>query len=98
VAPLPNPGSPHKATPAASQEIWEQAQKRGLTVRTLNRAKQELEVRSVRVTVDGAPCSYWLLPGQELPADVARDAGPDLEPWLKPLREKYPPPTPLDDL
>jgi hypothetical protein len=38
--------------------------------------------------------TYWLLPGQKLP-DAAT---PDLEQWLAPLREKYPPATPLDDL
>jgi hypothetical protein len=85
--------------PRTAREIWERVKDRGLTVRTLNRAKEELEIRSVRVTVDGALRSYWLLPGQELPADVApRDPVDDLEPWLKPLREKYPVPTPLDDL
>jgi len=49
--------------------------------------------------VDGRDICYWLLPNQELPDSVPPDAvPPDLEPWLAPLREKYPPPAPLDDL
>jgi len=42
---------------------------------------------------------YWLLPGQRVPAR-ALPAGdtPNLEQWLAPLREKYPPSTPLDDV
>ena len=65
----------------------------------LQRAKQQLDIRTVRLKVDGKHIYYWLLPGQELPDSVPPDAvPPDLEPWLAPLREKYPPPTPLDDL
>jgi hypothetical protein len=55
-------------------------------------------VRTLRVTVDGKCLAYWLLPGQQLPPSVPEEAvPPDLEPWLAPLREKYPPSTPLDD-
>ena len=43
--------------------------------------------------------SYWLLRGQRLPDTVPPDAAPpDLEEWLRPLRERFPPSTPLDDL
>jgi hypothetical protein len=80
--------------PRTSREVWAEAQQRGLSERTLWRAKQELAVRSVRITVGGLPLSYWLLPGQELPDRVRSD---DLEPWLRPLREKYPPSTPIDE-
>jgi hypothetical protein len=38
-------------------------------------------------------------PGQQLPDTVPpEDAPPDLEEWLAPLRERFPPPTPLDDM
>jgi hypothetical protein len=82
-----------------SREIWELAQEQRLTRSTLRRAKRKLDIRSLRVWADGKRLSYWLLPGQQLPATVPPDAAPpDLEEWLAPLREKYPPPTPLDDL
>ncbi len=85
--------------PRTSREIWEASREHELSERTLNRAKRELEVRSVRVTIEGQPRSYWLLPGQELPAVVPpEEAVPSLEPWLAPLRAQFPPPTPLDDL
>ncbi len=85
--------------PRTSREIWAAARERDLSDRTIERAKMELSIRSVRVYAEHQRCSYWLLPGQELPATVpAEDDPPDLEQWLAPLREKYPPSTPLDDL
>ena len=82
-----------------SREIWTLAQEQGLADRTIQRAKQELGVRSVRVRLDEKQLSYWLLPGQQMPASVPPEVvPPDLEEWLAPLREKYPPATPLDDL
>jgi hypothetical protein len=84
--------------PHTSRDIWQAAQEQGLAERTLLRAKRQLGIRSVRVHVGGPQLSYWLLPGQQLPASVPPDAAPpDLEPWLKPLREQYPPSTPLDE-
>jgi hypothetical protein len=77
-----------------AREVWTAAQQQGLAERTLNRAKTELEIRSVRITVDGVPASLWLLPGQAAP----EDAPPDLEAWLGPMRQRFPVPTPLDDL
>jgi hypothetical protein len=85
--------------PHTSREIWIAAQEQGLSERTLQRAKQELEIRSLRIWADGQRLSYWLLPGQELPARVPPEAiPPDLEPWLAPLRGRFPPSTPLDEL
>jgi hypothetical protein len=86
--------------PRTSREIWEAAQPLGLTERTLSRAKQLLCVRSVRVWADGKRLSYWLLPTQELPksATSAKEDEYSLEPWLAPLRAKYPVPTPLDEM
>ncbi len=85
--------------PLTSRDIWARAQEQGLSERTIQRAKQGLEIRSERVDVDGRHLSYWLLPGQKLPPSVSPQADDvDLEPWLAPLREKYPVPTPLDDL
>ncbi len=85
--------------PRTSREIWEAARRQNLAERTLNRAKRQLRVRSHRLTVDGMPCSYWLLPEQKLPDSLPPDdVSADLEPWLAPLRERFPPSTPLDDL
>jgi hypothetical protein len=85
--------------PRTAREIWAAAQEQGLTERTLQRAKAEEGIRSLRAWADGKLASYWLLPGQAPPASVpAQDVPPDLEEWLAPLREQFPPPTPLDDL
>jgi hypothetical protein len=85
--------------PRSVRELWALAQEHGLAERTLQRAKQQMGIRSVRAYIDGKHLTYWLTPGQELPASPAQDAtAEDLEPWLAPLREKYPPATPLDDL
>jgi hypothetical protein len=85
--------------PRTSREIWAAAQEHGLAERTLYRAKQELEIKTQGVWLDGQRLSYWLLRGQTLPADIPPQAvEPDLEPWMAPLREKYPGPTPLDDM
>jgi hypothetical protein len=88
-----------EAGPRTSREIWALAQEQRLSRRTLRRAKQDLNIRSVRVWADGKRLSYWLLPGQELPASVPAEAiPPSLEEWLEPLRKEFPPSTPLDDL
>jgi hypothetical protein len=108
-----------KEGPRTSREIWTAALEQHLTDKTMRRAKVELEIRSKRVWADGQRLSYWMLPGQQLPAGAGTNTPPsnaaaaanapalapvtdddsgDLEPWLAPLREKYPPLTPLDDL
>jgi hypothetical protein len=84
--------------PRPAREVWPLAQKQGLSERTLRRARKELSIRAVRVVCEGIQQSYWLLPGQELPAHAAAPSGPaDLEPWLAPLRQAFPASTPLDD-
>ena len=80
--------------PRTSRDIWSAALPLGLTERTLERVKQELSIRSVRVCPDGQRLSYWLLPGQELPASAKRFVA-DLDYWtVGPL----PRPTPLDEI
>jgi hypothetical protein len=80
--------------PRTAREIWEAARPQGLTERTLYRARQELQVQVQLVQDKATRVNYWLLPGQKL----SEEDPYDLEPWLAPLREKYPPSTPLDDL
>jgi hypothetical protein len=88
-----------QASPRTSREVWAAAQELDLAERTLNRAKQELEIRSQWQKVDGIPLAFWLLPKQQLPESTPNDPDvPDLEEWLGPLRERFPLPTPLDDL
>jgi hypothetical protein len=54
----------------------------------LRRAKQALDVRSLRVYDDGRPVSYWLLPGQEFPTGQSE---PDaMERLLAKLRRQFP--------
>jgi hypothetical protein len=85
--------------PKTSREIWEAAEQRQLSQRTINRAKEDLQIRSKRIWLDGRQISYWLLKGQELPETVPSEVRPvDLEPWIGPLRREFPPPTPLDDM
>jgi hypothetical protein len=84
--------------PRSAREVWAAAETEGLTERTLRRARKELDIRSRRVSVNGAAVSYWLLPGQQLPETIPADSiVPDLEPWLAPLREQFPASTPLDE-
>jgi hypothetical protein len=88
-----------KEGPLTLRQIWKLARPAHLRKRTLERAKRDLHVRSVRVRHGAQRLSYWLLPGQQLPADVGPvDPPTDLEEYLAPLREHFPPATPLDDL
>jgi hypothetical protein len=88
-----------EAGPRTSREIWESCQQHHLSERTVNRAKDELFIRSLRRREDGKWVTYWLLPSQSLPNPPSAENGPaDLEPWLGPLREEFPPLTPLDEV
>jgi hypothetical protein len=85
--------------PHTSREVWAAALEQDLSERTIERAKRELAIRSVQRREEGKRLSYWLLHGQTLPHKVqAEEAPPDLEAWLAPLRERFPPSTPLDEL
>jgi hypothetical protein len=85
--------------PRTAREVWEACQQQRLSERTVNRAKGELLIRSARRCEDGKWVTYWLLPSQSLPNPASADSGSaDLEPWLGPLREEFPPLTPLDEL
>jgi hypothetical protein len=83
--------------PQSCRAIWNAAQQQGLSRRTLQRAKRELDIESQRLGENGTHSSYWLLPGQALPPPNVPEEY-SLEPWLAPLRERFPPPSPLDEL
>jgi hypothetical protein len=78
-----------QAGPRPTREIWEAAQHEHFSKRTLQRASEELSIRSQWIHQDGVPRCYWLLPGQSAPLPA------DLEEWLRPLLDQYPPPDPL---
>jgi hypothetical protein len=82
--------------PQTARAVWGAAVAQGLSKRTLQRAREKLDVRCQWVQVDGVPRTYWLLPHQEL-AEIEPQAPESLEAWLKPLRERYPPRTPLEE-
>jgi hypothetical protein len=81
--------------PRTAHDIREAAQKAGLSARTVQRAKPGVGIRCRRVQVEGRFVSYWLLPGQQLPAELV--GGDDLSPWLDELERRFPPRTPLDE-
>jgi hypothetical protein len=81
--------------PRRSRDIWEAAQKIGLSARTLQRAKRALGIEHRRVYSDDRPVSYWLLPGQELPRDPSDDD--EVKNMFAELEKQYPRPTPLDE-
>lgn len=81
-----------------TEEIWKAAAKGRHAQRTLYRARLSLKIRAEEVTLDGRRLTYWLLENQKLPDTIPEESRPpDLEPWLAPLRQRYPPKTPLDD-
>ncbi len=83
------------AGPRASHDIWQAAQKAGLSARTVQRAKLGLDIRCRRVYAGGRPVSYWLLQGQELPSGPS--GFPELDRLIAELERQYPPRTPLDE-
>jgi hypothetical protein len=85
--------------PLSSRHVWARAKEHGFSQRTLHRAKEAVGIESVRTWTQGRVVSYWLLPGQTPPEGVATDTvPPSLKDWLGPLVDRYPPPSPLDDL
>jgi hypothetical protein len=56
--------------PRTSPEVWQFAREQKIKSMTLRRARKELKVRSVRCWLGGKRTCYWLLPGQEMPAQV----------------------------
>jgi archaellum biogenesis ATPase FlaH len=85
--------------PKTSGEVWTAAQEESVSQRTIERVKKELDIRTARLMVDKKQICYWYLPHQKLPgSETEDDSFLDLGPWLAPLRAKFPPRTPLDDL
>jgi hypothetical protein len=79
--------------PKTSRQIWAAAREHGHKEKTLRAAARKLKLSFRSVWQDDDRLSYWLLPDQSPPAP---DPATDLEPWLAPLRERYPAASPLD--
>jgi AAA domain len=85
--------------PRTSRELWAEARRLGLSERTLLRAaRKELDMRLIRRCEDGKTVSYWLLPGQHLAPAAAPAEENELDRFLREMHERFPEPTPLDDL
>jgi hypothetical protein len=86
-----------KDGPRTSHDVWDDARKHGHSDITLRRAARKIPVGFRRVVSDGVQKTYWLLPGQELPAN-ASDPREDNEFWraLAAQEKKFPRPCPLD--
>jgi hypothetical protein len=80
--------------PMTSRAIWERVKVEGFSVRTIQRAKRELDIETSWVMDDGNMLTYWLLPKQQLPPGI-RPMFPVTE-SMRAFRERYPDPTPLD--
>jgi hypothetical protein len=88
-----------KNGPRTSRDIWNLGVGKRLSKRTLQRARRDLRIRTVLVHENGRRSSYWLLLGQKLPGHLAeQDLAEDIEKYMGPLRERFPPPTPLDEI
>jgi hypothetical protein len=81
--------------PKTTLEIWPAATRIGLSKRTLQHVSRKMKIRAETVWNGTRTVTYWLLENQQLPPGIVPPK-PSLEPWLAPLREKYPT-TPLDD-
>jgi AAA domain len=87
-----------KDGPRLSREIWTTGRDRGLSDSAMKSAREQIGITYRRVYRNGVKRTYWLLPGQELPAELG---GPDPDnEWFKFIAEQekeFPPPSPLDD-
>jgi hypothetical protein len=80
------------AGPRSTLDICEAAEEQGLSQRTLQRLRKRMNIRTTTLWVNNRRLTYWLLPGQDLPAELKspEEEAYSLEPWLAPVREQYP--------
>jgi hypothetical protein len=84
--------------PAEAHVIWRAAQKEGVSVGTLKRAKKRLRIQSSRPYEGGVQRTYWRLPNQALPAAPASSAiDPELARYFTEKEQQFPPACPLDE-
>ncbi len=83
--------------PLNSDQLWARARAAGLSERTVYRARESLKIRIIKRFRDRQPMNYWLLAGQELPAEAPQDPEADaVDESLHQLNARWPAPNPLD--
>jgi hypothetical protein len=81
--------------PRTANDLWDAARQQHIGIKTVEQAKSLLNISSSLLYHDGRRHWWWFLPHQGPPG--AADDPYSLEPWLKPMRDKYDPQCPLDD-
>ena len=88
-----------KDGPRSAREISPAGREQNLGETVLRRARNCLKIKLRRLWAGGLRLSYWMLPGQELPPDIAAlHPDMDLKPVFELLEKQYPPRTRLDDM
>jgi hypothetical protein len=73
--------------PRLSSDVWAAAGANRISRNTLKRAKTELKIRYERICSNGRRLDYWLLPGQEVPAELSDT--PEADELLRQLGEQW---------
>jgi hypothetical protein len=84
--------------PRTTRDIWAAGSAEGFSDRTLQRACEDLKVKSSTLWEGKKKSTYWRLPAQESPRPAAED--PEVAAFrarLDELEKEYPPSTPLDE-
>jgi hypothetical protein len=77
--------------PQMTSTIWDAAKIQGHKKRTIQFARSDLGIRSLRVWNGEKQVNWWLLPGQSLPDSIPPEHRPDdIDDLFAHLREKYP--------
>jgi hypothetical protein len=85
--------------PRLSTEVWAAAEKESLSRKTLHHAREKMRARFQRARRNGVQCNYWLLKGQQVPAEP-EPAADDLADFRAALAEQirnFPRSCPLDE-
>jgi RecA-family ATPase len=84
-----------EAGPQPSDRIWQAAQKHNISERTMHRARAKINAAIDRRWVGKKFLTTWRLDTQKSP-NGTEEVYPDLEEFLRPIRENFTPPNPLD--
>jgi AAA domain len=77
--------------PQPTTSVWDAAQACGLKKRTIQTARHDLSIRSLRVWTGEKHVTWWLMPGQRLPDTIPPEHRPDdIDDLFAHLREKHP--------
>ena len=85
--------------PRTCREIWDAATPLGLSPRMLREARRALGIRTIRVDpFKPEQQSWWLLPGQQLPAELHDTTAAQWDRQMQDLETRIPSRTPLDEI